>query len=81
MESRKGVITSTRGSTTFGFTPNKFAKPPILICQLVRSNQYVFNGGSLYIYPFNITQDSFQYIAKGDLKPGDQIHWIAVANP
>ena len=81
MQTGTGFITSTRGSTTFGFTPNKFTKPPIVICQLVRSNQYVWNGWPLTIYPFNITKDSFQYIVKGDLKPGDQIHWIAVASP
>ena len=81
MQTGTSVITSIRGSATCGFIPNKFTKPPAVFCQLVRSNQYVWNGWSLNIYPFNITKDSFQYIVKGDLKPGDQIHWLAVARP
>ena len=67
-----------RGGGVVGFTPNKFCRPPIVICQLVRSNQYVWNAGHLNIYPFNITTSSFQYIVKGDYKPGDQIYWIAI---
>ena len=63
-----------------GFTPHKFTEPPVVICQLVRSNQYVWNSWTLHIYPFKITKDGFQFIVKGDYKPGDQCHWIAIGN-
>jgi len=80
MEMQIGTSNIHRGGGVIGLTPNKFSRSPIIICQLARSSHYVWSPGHLNICTFNFTRNSFQYIVKGDVKPGDQIHWIAVGN-
>lgn len=76
MQAGKSYI--NMGGGIIAFPPHKFSTPPIIICQLVRSNHFVWNSGHLNIYPFNITTDSFQYIVRGEFKQGDQIYWLAI---
>ena len=66
MQIGMGGIISIR-SGTFGFITNKFTRPPIVICQLVRSNEHVWNSGPLYIYLFNITKDFFNILLEAIL--------------
>ena len=80
VEFGKQNILSLSFSGGSGFTPGKFKEALVVICQLVRSNQHVWNSEPLHIYPFNITKNSFQYIVRGDYKPGDRYHWIAIGN-
>ena len=80
VEFGKQNISGPRSTGGSGFTPGKFKEPPVVICQLVRSRQHVWNSGPLYIFPFNITKDSFQFIVRDDYRPGDQCHWIAIGN-
>ena len=80
MEVEFGVLNIYGSRSSGGPILNKFTKPPVISCQLVRSNQYAWDAGPLHIYIFNVTNNSFQYIVRGEYKPGDQIHWIAVGN-
>ena len=65
------------GGGAIGFT-TRFTQPPIVVCQIVRSSQYVFNSKPVYVYITYIDKDCFSYTVRGDNKPGDQFSWIAI---
>ena len=65
-------------SGTIGLAPHKFTQPPIVVCQIMRTNHDASNARHVYVYTSNVARDYFHYTVKGDRKPGDQIHWIAI---
>ena len=73
-------ITNIMGGGAIGFTTTRFTQPPIVVCQIIRSSQYVFNSRPVYVYITYINKDSFSYTVRGDVKPGDQVSWIAIGN-
>ena len=73
-------ITNIGGGGAIGFTSTRFTQPPIVVCQIMRSWQQVFNSRTVYVYITDITKDYFSYHVLGDRKPGDQISWIAVGS-
>jgi hypothetical protein len=62
-----------------GFTPNKFAQPPIVVISVV-SNQY----DPINVHITNTNKDSFGYTVKyangGRYRPrvGDKLNWLAI---
>lgn len=77
MQTATGKTTIGQGGA-IGFTSTRFTQPPVVVCQIMRSSQYVFNSNPVYFYVTYVNKDSFSYTVKGDLKPGDQVSWIAV---
>jgi hypothetical protein len=71
-------ITNIAGGGAIGFTTTRFTQPPIVVCQIIRSYQYVFNSSPVYVYITYINKDSFSYAVRGNNKPGDQVSWIAI---
>ena len=69
VEFGKQNILGSRFSGGSGCTPQKFSRPPIVVCQLVRSFEHGRNW-ALYINICNITKDGFQYLVKGHYKQG-----------
>ena len=70
--------TNIFGGGAIGFTSVRFTQPPVVVCQIIRSTQYVFNSRPVYVYITHVNKDSFSYTVRGDRKSGDQISWIAI---
>jgi hypothetical protein len=77
MQTATGV-TNIWGGGAIGFTTTRFTQPPVVVCQIIRSSQYVFNSRPVYVYITYVNKDSFSYTVRGDRKPGDQVSWIAI---
>ena len=73
-------ITNIAGDDAIGFTTTWFTQPPIVVCQIIRSSQYVFNFRPVYVYITYINEDCFSYTVTRDRKPGDQVSWIAIGD-
>ena len=58
----------------------RFTQPPVVVCQILRSSQYVHNSRPVYFYVTYVDKDCFSYTVRGNLKPGDRVSWIAVGN-
>ena len=75
----RGITNIAQGGA-IGFTTTRFTQPPVVVCQIIRSSQYVFNSRPVYFYITYVNKDSFSYTVRGDNKPGDQVSWIAIGN-
>ena len=73
-------ITNIAGGGAIGFTTTRFTRPPVVVCQIIRSSQHAFNSRPVYVYVTYINKDSFSYTVRGDNKPGDQVSWIAIGD-
>ena len=73
-------ITDIWGGGAIGFTSIRFTEPPRVVCQIIRSGQYVFNSQPVYVYITYINKDGFSYTVRGNRKPGDQVSWIAIGS-
>ena len=52
-------ITDIWGGGSIGFTTTRFTEPPRVVCQIIRSSQYVFNSQPVYFYVTHVNKDSF----------------------
>ena len=71
------ISSNIGGGGAIGFTTNRFTQPPVVVGQIMRSTSFVFNARPVYFYVTYVTKDLFSYTVRGDVKPGDQVSWIA----
>ena len=57
-------ITNIAGGGAIGFITTRFTQPPIVVCQIIRSNHYVFNSTPVYVYITYINKDCFSYTVR-----------------
>jgi hypothetical protein len=58
MQTASGV-TNIGGGGAIGFTTTRFNQTPVVVCQIIRNSQYVFNSQPVYFYVTHVNKDSF----------------------
>ena len=77
MQTATGVTNIGEGGA-IGFTTTRFTQPPVVVCQIIRNRQYVFNSAPINFYITYVNRDSFSYTVRGNVRPGNQVSWIAI---